>query len=44
MEQNQQAIEQLSSIGRSYEDKLKAINNIHESDRAKLLDLTRQHE
>jgi hypothetical protein len=44
MEQNQQAIEQLGSIRRSYDENLKLINNIHENDRQKLIDLTRQFE
>lgn len=44
MEQNQQAIEQLSSIRLSYEDNLRSLNGIHESDRTKFIELTRQHE
>lgn len=44
MEQNQQAIEQLTSIRRSYEDNLKSINSIHDSDRGRLLELTRLYE
>lgn len=44
MEQNQKAIEQLSSFRVGYEENFRAINLVHETERQKMLDLAQQLE
>ncbi len=42
MEQNKQAIEQLTNFRKGYEENLRIMTTAHETERQKMLDLARQ--